>query len=178
MTGGQEPTLGHLRSHLHPECPWPPLLPAYLQVWHPNISSATGAICLGKVKTGVHSTLYLLLLFDPSCRPAAIYLLAPIPHADILKDNWSPALTLKTAMLSLQALLACPEPKDPQDAVVAKQYMSDPQAFNREAREWTRTYADPNKRDEKVESLVEMGFDRCAKGMWLVFTAWHGSACD
>jgi len=84
---------------------------------------------------------------------------API-HADILKDQWSPALTLKTAMLSLQALLACPEPKDPQDAVVAKQYMNDHQAYCREAKEWTCTYADPNKRDEKVESLVEMGFDR------------------
>jgi hypothetical protein len=36
--------------------------------------------------------------------------------ADILKDQWSPALTLKTALLSLQALLASPQPDDPQDA--------------------------------------------------------------
>jgi hypothetical protein len=40
---------------------------------------------------------------------------------DILKDQWSPALTLKTALLSLQALLSTPEPDDPQDAVVAQQ---------------------------------------------------------
>lgn len=40
---------------------------------------------------------------------------------DILKDQWSPALTLKTALLSLQALLSAPAPNDPQDAVVAKQ---------------------------------------------------------
>lgn len=40
---------------------------------------------------------------------------------DILKDQWSPALTLKTALLSLQALLSAPEPDDPQDAVVAQQ---------------------------------------------------------
>ena len=33
---------------------------------------------------------------------------------DILKDQWSPALTLKTALLSVQALLASPEPSDPQ----------------------------------------------------------------
>jgi ubiquitin-protein ligase len=33
---------------------------------------------------------------------------------DILKDQWSPALTLKTALLSLQALLASPVPDDPQ----------------------------------------------------------------
>ncbi|GER54193.1 ubiquitin-conjugating enzyme family protein [Striga asiatica] len=40
---------------------------------------------------------------------------------DILKDQWSPALTLKTALLSIQALLSAPEPDDPQDAVVARQ---------------------------------------------------------
>ncbi len=56
-------------------------------MWHPNVSSVTGAICL-----------------------------------DILKDQWSPALTMKTAMLSLQALMCSPEPNDPQDAVVATMY--------------------------------------------------------
>jgi ubiquitin-conjugating enzyme (huntingtin interacting protein 2) len=40
---------------------------------------------------------------------------------DILKDQWSPALTMKTVLLSLSALLAAAEPTDPQDAVVAKQ---------------------------------------------------------
>jgi ubiquitin-conjugating enzyme (huntingtin interacting protein 2) len=38
-----------------------------------------------------------------------------------LKDQWSPALTLKTALLSVQALLSAPQPDDPQDAVVAQQ---------------------------------------------------------
>ena len=33
---------------------------------------------------------------------------------DVLKDQWSPALTLKTALLSLQALLSSPQPDDPQ----------------------------------------------------------------
>ena len=43
---------------------------------------------------------------------------------DILKDQWSPALTLKTALLSVQALLSAPQPDDPQDAVVAQQVCS------------------------------------------------------
>ena len=43
---------------------------------------------------------------------------------DILKDQWSPALTLKTALLSVQALLSAPQPDDPQDAVVAQQVLS------------------------------------------------------
>ena len=53
---------------------------------------------------------------------------------DILKDQWSPALTLKTALLSLQALLSSPQPDDPQDAVVAKQYLSDLPTFEKTAR--------------------------------------------
>lgn len=57
----------------------PPKMRFRSKVWHPNVSSANGAICL-----------------------------------DILKDQWSPALTLKTALLSLQALLSSPQPDDPQ----------------------------------------------------------------
>ena len=43
--------------------------------------------------------------------------------APSLTEQWSPALSIKTAMLSVQALLSSPEPNDPQDAVVARQYM-------------------------------------------------------
>lgn len=39
------------------------------------------------------------------------------------------SLTLRTVLLSIQALMCSPEPKDPQDAVVAKQYMSNPALF-------------------------------------------------
>ena len=78
---------------------------------------------------------------------------------DVLKDQWSPALTLKTALLSVQSLLASAEPKDPQDAVVAKQYISEPELFLRTAKAWTAEYAtglDPDK--DKVTRLAEMGF--------------------
>jgi ubiquitin-conjugating enzyme (huntingtin interacting protein 2) len=40
---------------------------------------------------------------------------------EMLKDQWSPALTLKTMLLPLQALLSTPAPDDPQDAIVAQQ---------------------------------------------------------
>ena len=60
---------------------------------------------------------------------------------DVLKDQWSPALTLKTALLSVQSLLASPEPKDPQDAVVARQYMAEHELFVRAAKQWTQQYA-------------------------------------
>lgn len=51
------------------------------------------------------------------------------------------AMTLRTVLLSLQALLAAAEPDDPQDAVVAKQYKEDPEMFKLTARHWTQAYA-------------------------------------
>ncbi|MQM08060.1 hypothetical protein Taro_040915 [Colocasia esculenta] len=79
---------------------------------------------------------------------------------DILKDQWSPALTLKTALLSLQALLSAPEPDDPQDAVVAQQYLRDYPTFAATARYWTEAFAKNTNVgvEEKVRKLVEMGF--------------------
>mmetsp|Transcript_68671 Transcript_68671/g.217192 ORF Transcript_68671/g.217192 Transcript_68671/m.217192 type:complete len:193 (+) Transcript_68671:117-695(+) len=101
----------------------PPKMKFLTNVWHPNVSSQSGAICL-----------------------------------DILKDQWSPALTLKTALLSLQALLSSPEPSDPQDAQVAKQYMDDYPTFASTAKHWTESFAMPRGDDAKVKSLVDMGF--------------------
>ncbi|KAI0775591.1 ubiquitin-conjugating enzyme/RWD-like protein [Trametes elegans] len=76
------------------------------KVYHPNVSSASGAICL-----------------------------------DILKDAWSPVLTLKSTLISLQSLLCSPEPRDPQDAEVAKHYMTSKSSFEDTARYWTMVYA-------------------------------------
>lgn len=50
-------------------------------------------------------------------------------------------MTLRTVLLSLQALLAAAEPDDPQDAVVAQQYKEVPEIFARTARHWTSVYA-------------------------------------
>lgn len=94
------------------------------KLWHPNVSSQTGAICL-----------------------------------DILKNEWTPALTIRTALISLQALLCAPEPDDPQDAVVANQYKSDIKRFEAQAKAWVQEYALNNPEDLKVKQLKEMGFD-------------------
>ncbi|KAG6914241.1 hypothetical protein DXG01_001500 [Tephrocybe rancida] len=76
------------------------------KVYHPNVSSASGAICL-----------------------------------DILKDAWSPVLTLKSTLISLQSLLCSPEPNDPQDAEVAKHFTTSKQSFDTTATFWTQMYA-------------------------------------
>ena len=84
----------------------PPKMKFDTKIWHPNISSQTGAICL-----------------------------------DILKNEWTPALTIRTALISLQALLCAPEPDDPQDAEVARQYKTDIELYNYTAKEWVTRYA-------------------------------------
>jgi ubiquitin-conjugating enzyme (huntingtin interacting protein 2) len=84
----------------------PPKMKFDTKVWHPNISSQTGAICL-----------------------------------DTLSTAWSPVLTIKSTLLSLQSLFESPEPKDPQDAEVAKMLINDPEAFNNKAHEWAVLHA-------------------------------------
>ena len=50
-------------------------------------------------------------------------------------------MTLRTVLLSLQALLASAEPDDPQDAVVARQYKENRDVFVKTAKHWTSVYA-------------------------------------
>lgn len=60
---------------------------------------------------------------------------------DTLSTAWSPVLTIKSALLSLQSLLSTPEPKDPQDAEVANMLLRKPKEFERVAREWAIVFA-------------------------------------
>lgn len=112
----------------------PPKMKFLTKIFHPNISSQTGAICL-----------------------------------DILKDKWTPVYTLKSCLISLQALLQSPEPDNPQDAVVAKVYKDDKAEFDKTAAEWTKKYAQDASNgvngnsgiDEAVIALfVNMGFTK------------------
>jgi ubiquitin-conjugating enzyme (huntingtin interacting protein 2) len=54
---------------------------------------------------------------------------------------------LRTALLSLQALLSCPNPDDPQDGQVAGQFKKDKAEFERTAKFWTEMYAVQKKVD-------------------------------
>jgi len=76
-------------------------------------------------------------------------------------------LTVKTALVSLQALLSCPEPDDPQDAEVANMYKSDKAMFEKKAAEWTATYASDKGDTEKLAYLRDMGFpeDKCRSAL-------------
>lgn len=120
----------------------PPVMKFLTKIYHPNISSVTGAICL-----------------------------------DILKDAWTPILTLKSSLISLQSLLQSPEPNDPQDAEVAKHYITNKKGFEETAAYWTKIYASDETQggkaqvsdlalygidDEIVVQFENMGFPRLA----------------
>lgn len=60
---------------------------------------------------------------------------------DILKDKWSPALQIRTVLLSIQALLSAPNPDDPLANDVAEQWKMNESKAIETAREWTRVHA-------------------------------------
>lgn len=57
------------------------------------------------------------------------------------KDNWSPALQIRTILLSIQALLGAPNPDDPLANDVAQRWKEDEPAAIQTAKEWTKTHA-------------------------------------
>ncbi len=60
---------------------------------------------------------------------------------DILKDKWSPALQIRTVLLSIQALLSAPNPDDPLDNNVAEIWKKDEAEAIRRAKEFTQSFA-------------------------------------
>ncbi len=60
---------------------------------------------------------------------------------DILKDQWSPALTIDKVLLSICSLLTNPNPDDPLVIDIADQYKNNRVAYDMTAREWTQYYA-------------------------------------
>ncbi|XP_015770293.1 PREDICTED: ubiquitin-conjugating enzyme E2 K-like [Acropora digitifera] len=121
----------------------PPKVNFKTKIWHPNISSVTGAICL-----------------------------------DILKDQWAAAMTLRTVLLSIQALLSAAEPDDPQDAVVAQQYKENPEIYKKTARHWAEVFAGaPSSKDrdceQKISRLTSMGFTKNQSLVALSTHSWN-----
>lgn len=60
---------------------------------------------------------------------------------DILKDNWSPALTISKVLLCICSLLDDPNPDDPLVPDIAELFKSDREAYNVKARDRTMVYA-------------------------------------
>jgi hypothetical protein len=60
---------------------------------------------------------------------------------DVLKDKWSPALQIRTVLLSIQALLSAPNPDDPLANDVAEHWKKNEPEAIATAKEWTRKHA-------------------------------------
>ena len=82
----------------------PPKVRFLTRVYHPNIDRL-GRICLDILKGMIAVTM------------------KPLPL-----DKWSPALQIRTVLLSIQALLATPNPDDPLSNDVAAAWKADEEA--------------------------------------------------
>ena len=60
---------------------------------------------------------------------------------DILKDNWSPALTISKALLSICSLMDDPNPNDPLVPDIANLFVKDRERHNQNARNFTTLHA-------------------------------------
>ncbi|GMI53290.1 hypothetical protein ScalyP_jg4216 [Parmales sp. scaly parma] len=101
-------------------------------------------------QTGVFN-LELFLPADYPMAPPKVRFLTKIYHPnvdklgriclDILKDKWSPALQIRTVLLSIQALLSAPNPDDPLDNQVAEMWKTDEPTALKNASDWTKKFA-------------------------------------
>lgn len=105
----------------------PPKIRFLTKIYHPNVDRL-GRICLDVLKSASLRT-------NPRPRPGRA--------DDMPADNWSPALQIRTILLSIQALLGAPNPDDPLAADVAKSWKENPQQAILTAVQWTKQYAQP-----------------------------------
>ncbi|KAK6917913.1 Ubiquitin-conjugating enzyme E2 [Dillenia turbinata] len=109
---------------------------------------------LGPTQSPYEGGVFKLELFLPEEYPMAapkVRFLTKIYHPnidklgriclDILKDKWSPALQIRTVLLSIQALLSAPNPDDPLSENIAKHWKANETEAVETAKEWTRLYA-------------------------------------
>ena len=113
-----------------------------------------GATIFGPEGTPYHNGLFSLKIHFPSeypFRPPNITFQTKIYHPnisqngsiclDILKKEWSPALSISKVLLSICSLLNDPNPNDPLVPEAANLYKSNIELYNQTAKKWTLKYA-------------------------------------
>jgi ubiquitin-conjugating enzyme E2 D/E len=128
----------------------------------PNLSASPidnnlfewNAIILGPIGTPYEGGVFNLNIHIPTnypFKPPIVIFKTKIYHPninssgniclDILKSQWSPALTITKILLSICSLLADPNPNDPLMPEIAKQLKDNPELYNKTAKDWTAIYA-------------------------------------
>ena len=112
------------------------------------------AVILGPIATPYEGGVFNLNISIPSnypFKPPIVIFKTKIFHPninsagsiclDILKNQWSPALTISKILLSICSLLSDPNPNDPLVHEIANLLKNNPESYNQTAREWTTLYA-------------------------------------
>ena len=102
----------------------PPKVRFLTKIYHPNIDR------LGRISLDVLKSTSMAFSHMPETML-------------ILPGNWSPALQIRTILLSIQALLGAPNPDDPLANDVAQAWKENQAQAIQTAQEWTQQYAKP-----------------------------------